>query len=343
MNKELFKLNELKQTLTGIRKKDRLTLFDYLISLDIDTDKSHYLETLRYAVSYLPNNVEEMDDEIEKNEHIYIPALIHIGRALDLNIYRRVAIFTYLGRIMSKKDLELREDKDILYFDVTDKLEQKMLIKLINGAKIEFVENAYFTDVFLFAGLTLLEYGDQQAAFNMLLKANQWNPVCPDIIRSLLIIFKKARQSGELIKMGMWLNRISYDTFDIALAMQFVGYGLYLDGKFEEAYAFYFQSLKYNPNSFPGLNEEIVSVLSSLGKTEPYTLTKRQLKDLFLGKNYFPVAFETTFETLRLYIIELFKNEEYIQVLDHASAYLKVRPSDEKIKNIYNKASYLLD
>ena len=137
--------------------------------------------------------------------------------------------------------------------------------------------------------------------------------------------------------------KISFEGSDIATAMQFIGYALYLDGKFEQAYAYYFVSLKYSDVKSKGLNEEISAILTALGKDEPYNLTNRQIKDLFLGQKETPTTNPLIFSVLRKYIIENFNEKDYTEVIEYAPDYLLVNSWDKKINSIFEQSKKLLN
>ncbi|HKM02616.1 MAG TPA: hypothetical protein VJZ31_01665 [Bacilli bacterium] len=328
---------ELKQLLTGNRKNDRLLIFQHLLKAASDGEQELMEELMRLGLAYLPNELEDLTDEFVKYEEIYTPAFLNITVFKEVTLVKRLALMNFLVKFTNDKEKsEKGEDEQVYSFE--DDF-QKQLFDKITGGRIKYRTSEYpYSLIYLQYGLLIREYGDNVNAYTMFSKAHVWNPVSSIALFQLLLLFKQGRQSEDLFRLGQWMLTISYYPHFIALALQFMAYALYLDGKFEESYAFYFQSLKYDDKPFAGLNEEINGVLTALKAETPYNLSRTDIANLFISRNYRPQPNELVFDTLRDYIVVCYTKREYARVLTYAAGYQRIRPRDNKINSIIKKS-----
>ncbi|MGE4341820.1 MAG: hypothetical protein AB7E23_01805 [Bacilli bacterium] len=336
MDKEK-RLTELKQLLTGNRKNDRLLIFQGILDAASVGNTELMNEYMRLALAYLPNELEDMMDELIKYEDVYTPVFLNLTVFKEVTLVKRMALMNFLVKYAGEKEkAEKSEEEQVYAFD--DEFQQELFDK-ITGGRIKYRTTEYpYSLIYLQYGLLIREYGDNINAYTMFSKAHVWNPVSSVALFQLLLLFKQSRQSDDLFRLGQWMLTVSYYPNFIAVALQFMAYALYLDGKFEESYAFYFQSLKYDDKPFPGLNEEINGVLAALKTELPYNLSRVDIANLFIGKNYKPQPNETVFDTLREHIIIAYTKQNYTEVLHYANSYQKIRPRDNKINSLIKKA-----
>lgn len=336
MSKER-QIEKIKQLLTGNRKSDRIFIFQKIVDA-LEANATDVLnELLRLAVSYLPNEYSDLQDEFEQYEDAYTAAFLTITVFSEITLLKRLTLMNFLVKYADYKEQKQRKEGEQLYsFDVN--IQQKIFDK-ITGGRVKYSASDYPFSLIYFQYANLLtEYGDNANAYTMYSKAHVWNPMSGPILARILHLFKQSRQSEELIRLGQWMQTISYNPQFIALSLQFIAYGLYLDGKFEESYAFYFQSFKFDNNPYPGLNDEVNGVLRALKVDHPYNLSKVDISNLFLGKTYRPLPNETVFDVIREHLIVEYTKQNYREVLFLIDGYIKVRPRDSKITSILKKS-----
>lgn len=330
-------IEQLKQLLTGNRKSDRLVIFKR-IDEAVDHNETEVLnECMRIAVNYMPNNPEDMMDEFSKYEETYTIAFIHITLFQEVSLFKRISLMNYLIKYVTKKEEIERTGETPLYS--FDSPFQKQLFDKLTGNRFKYTESTYpYYLIYSQYAMLLTEYGDNANAYQYYSKAHVTNPMSTEVLFQLLILFKQSRQSEDLFRLGQWMINVASTSKGIAHALQMMAYSLYLDGKFEESYAFYFQSLKYDENPFPGLNDEINGVLTALKRDDPYNLSKVDISNLFIGKTYKPQPNELVYDVMREYIIVEFTKQNYLEVLNYTNEYMKIRPRDTKVSNIHKKA-----
>lgn len=341
MSKEK-QIEQIKQLLTGNRKTDRVFIFQKMINA-LDSGNHDILNDLmRLAVSYLPNEYSDLQDEFERYEETYTAVFLTITVFEEITLMKRISLMSFLVKYAEYKEQKERKEGEQCYsFDVP--IQEKIFDK-ITGGRVKYSATDYPFSLIYFQYANLVgEYGDSANAYAMYSRAHVWNPMSGPILARILGLFKQSRQSEELIRLGQWMQAVSYTPQFIALALQFIAYGLYLDGKFEESYAYYFQSLKYDHNPYPGLNEEVNGVLAALKQDKPYNLTKVDISNLFIGKQYRPIPNEVAFDVVREHIIVEFTKQNYTEVLFLVDGYLRVRPRDAKISSISKRASEALN
>lgn len=336
MSKEK-QIENIKKLLTGNRKSDRIFIFKRMMASLNNGDQATLEDLMRLAVSYLPNDYHDLQDEFEHYEEAYTASFLTITAFEDIGIMKRLSIMSFLIKYTEYKEEKDKNENSQLYsFDFD--LQAKIFDKL-TGGRIEYNASDYPYALIYFQYANLLsEYGDNASAYAMFSKAHVFNPMSGPILARILMLFKQSRQSEELLRLSQWLLNVSFDPKFIGLAMQFMGYGLYLDGKFEESYACYFQSLKYDHNPFPGLNDEVNGVLTAMHLKAPYSLSKVEIGNLFIGKQYKPSPNEVVFDVIREHLIVEFTKQNYTEVLAYVDTYLRIRPRDSKIITIQKKA-----
>lgn len=337
-------INTLKLSLTGNRPEDREKVFQFAENVDFDDQNSELLSYLRFAYAYIPSSLKDVDKaEFERHEHLLIKLILNIVNLLEeIPLVRRLDLLSYIIEYVESRDPRIKVT-DTAIFDFSTYFE-RVLFESISNVPTEIDEAIYpYAHIYLTFGDKLAEFGDSRGAIEAYAKANRWNPISTAILQRLCGYFYHIKDSAELKRIATWMLKISFEGSDIATAMQFIGYALYLDGKFEQAYAYYFVSLKYSDVKSKGLNEEISAILTALGKDEPYNLTNRQIKDLFLGQKETPTTNPLIFSILRKYIIENFNEKDYTEVIEYAPDYLLVNSWDKKINSIFEQSKKLLN
>lgn len=336
MNKEK-QIEDIKKLLTGNRKSDRVFIFQRMVETLEGGDHAILNDLMRLAVSYLPNDYSDMQDEFERYEEAYTASFLTITAFEEISLMKRLSLMSFLIKYAEYKETQMKKEDSQLYsFDVD--LQGKLFDKL-TGGRIKYENTDYpFALIYFQYGNLLSEYGDAANAYGMYSRAHVFNPMSGPILVRILTLFKQSRQSGELIRLGQWLLNVSYNPQFIAMALQFIGYGLYLDGKFEQSYACYFQSLKYDNTSRPGLNDEVNGVLAAMHLKDPYSLSKVDISNLFLSENFKPTANEIVFDVVREFLIVEYTKQNYKEVLFYIDSYLKIRPRDTKIITIQKKS-----
>lgn len=335
-------LEKLKLQLTGNRKSDRLVIFQCIVDAGLNNELELMNEYMRIAVSYMPNNPEDLVDEFTRYEDVYTTAFLSITMFDEIALIKRISLMNYLVKYVSKKEEIERGNDNQLYAFENDF--QRQLFDKLTGNRIKYIHSEFpYSLVYSQYAMLLREYGDNATAYTFFSKAHVTNPVSSLVLFQLLILFKQGRQSEDLFRLGQWMLNVAYYSSSIAHALQMMAYALYLDGKFEESYAFYFQSLKYDEHPYPGLNDEINGVLTALKRDEPYNLSKLDISNLFIGKSYRPYPSEAVFDVLREHLIVEFTKQHYLEVIHYAPDYLKVRSRDAKILSIFKKSTEALN
>lgn len=324
-------INDFTFELTGESAVDRETIFRYIFKHQKNDTISP--EILVLAASFLPINLNEFNDEMKKDDVFYTNVMLNIIKEPTLDIFRRRDIGLFLERYLRQKDPRPKL-KNRQIFDFTNEFEVKLYEKLSNLSFKKAELTLPFFHIYVQNARIAEEMGDEQTAFIMYSKANFWNPLSPKVLRKICEGLKKDKNSEDLLRISIWLLKIVYSLENITLAMRYAGYALYLKGQFAQSYAFYYQSLIYENNETTpkSLNDEIMSVLKAMDIDKPYTLTRSNIKKLFVGKNMEPFPSELVFDVVRDLIISHYLKQEHGEVLRYTGHYLKHRPSDQKIR-----------
>lgn len=323
-----------KFNLTGDNDLDRRNIFTY-VSNNYHTDKN-VPELLVLASTFLSFDSKEILKEIKINPDVLVPVCLELMREPTIDVLRRSEIGTALVRFsdaIGKNLIGKNENKPL--FNLTNEYEIVLFKRFSNQDTKETTVDFPFFMTYFNRGLIFEQLGDYENAYRMYSKAHQWNPLNPKAIIKILEALKHDKRSMDLIKLSQWFLQIVYSLPNISTALRYCGYGLYLNGEFEKAYAYYFQSIVYDDGQDPTtFNNEINAVLLALGKDRPYELTRAQIKKIFANSKEKPFPSEVVLDTIRILIIKHYKNEEYVEVLRYATHYTVMRPSDEKIMRI---------
>lgn len=333
-------LNDLLTSLTGYRAEDRMRIFSYFKTLDYEVKDENYFAYLRVTYSYIPMKLTDLsENDIEKDPNLIIGLFMAIATELEeVPLPRRIDIMDYVSNFVQKRSPRNAINDNTLIYDFSLDFEEEVY-KMLSGTSVPLTKQIYpYATIYLVYGDLLHEYGDYISAMGMYARANSWNPVSPLIISRACDYFANIKDSQQLLQVANLMLKVSYTPHHIAEAMQYLGYGFFLEGEYEKAYAFYYVSLKYDDTSKEGLNEQISATLTALKVKEPYKVTKKMINELFIGSAFVPKVNHRLFQTLRRYIIDNYIKEDYIEVLEYGAYYSLVYPSDTKIKNIITKS-----
>lgn len=332
-----MKMNQnttLRINLTGDNELDRINLFNYIVNNFTSDDTE--AEVLVLAASFLGNDPKEINSEIRLNPELLVPVCLFLMREEKINLSRRADIGNALVRYADShaKVIEQTAKKKPV-FNFINEFEQALFTKLSQQPVEDILVTFPFFYIYYYRGVIFEANRDYDNAFRMYSKAHQWNPFNPKAIIKILEALKHDKRASDLMRLSMWYLQIVYSLPNISNALRFAGYAQYLEGSFENAYAFYYQSIVYDDSLLPaGFNEEITSVLTALNKKEPYELTKSQIKKLFAYSKEKPFPSEIAFDVVRTLIIDHYTRKEYVDVLRYATHYVILRPNDDKINRI---------
>ncbi len=329
---------------TGNNELDRFNIFNYI--LDNFTPDQTEAEILVLAATFLGSSSTEIYNEIRANPDMLVPVCLYLMSEEKISIARRSEIGSGLVRYSDSygKSLELKAKKKPL-FNFTNEYEKLLFNRLSQQNSDEIAVDFPFFKIYYERGVIYEKINDINNAFRMYSKAHQWNPFNPKAVTKILEGLKQDRRNEDLMRLGYWFLQVVYSLPNISSALRYCGYALYLEGKFAESYAFYFQSIVYGGDTVipDSLNKEISSVLTALKLTEPYELKTKDLKKLFAFSREKPFPNELVFDTIRTLIIDHYTHERYTDVLRYATNYVVYRPRDEKISRILNVSKLRLN
>ncbi len=329
---------------TGNNELDRYNIFNYIIE-NFTPDQTE-AEILVLAATFLANSYQEIVNEIRANPDMLVPVCLYLMVEEKISIIRRADIGNALVHYSDNyaKTLEQKANKKPL-FNFTNEYEKLLFSRLSQQNSAEVAVEYPFFKVYYERGLIYETLNDYNNAFRMFSKAHQWNPFNPKAVTKILDGLKYDRRADDLMRLGYWYLQVVYSLPNISSALRYCGYSLYLDGEFEKAYAFYFQSIVYSGDTAipDSLNKEISSVLSALKQSEPYELKMKDLKKMFAYSKEKPFPSEIVFDTIRTLIIDHYTHERYTDVLRYATNYVVYRPNDEKITRILNVSKLRLN
>jgi tetratricopeptide (TPR) repeat protein len=333
-------LNDLINALTGYRPDDRTRIYEHADNIDFSTEDDDLFKYLRLAYSYIPMNLKDFNqDELEKYQHQIISIFLSIAIHLDeIGLPRRLDLVSFLIDFVERRNPRNNVTSNTRIFDFSSPFEHE-LFEQFTSIDGEITESLYpYAFIYIVYGDLLNDYGDRRGAMEAYSKANSWNPISPSVLQRASEFFDVVKDSQQLYRTAMVMLKVSYRREDIAEAMQYIAYALYLEGKFEQAYAYYYVSLEYSSVSRKGLNERISATLTALKKDEPYPLTKNQIKALFPDRADAPQTNPRVYSILRTFIIDAYNDEDYVTVLDYAPDYIFENPHDGKIRRLLMNA-----
>lgn len=320
--------------LTGDSDLDRRNVFSYIIE-NFTKDKTE-AEILVLAATFLGKDIRTIFNEIRVNPDVLVPVCLYLISEEKIELKRRLEIGRGLVRYTDRFARTIFEEAaGAPRYNFTREFETALYTKMSSSNVEDVLVTFPFSKIYYAQGLIYEETGDFTNAFINYSKAHQWNPFSPKPIQKILEGLKYDSRADDLLRLSMWYLQISYSAENISSALRYAGYALYLDGKFSEAYAFYYQAIVYSDGDIPAtFNEEITSVLTALKKEAPYELSRTQIKKLFAYAKFKPFPSELVLDTLRPLIISHYNKGNYVDVLRYATQYVKFRPNDEKIVRI---------
>lgn len=339
-----YTYDKLKIALTGDFYVDQKVVFNFIFQRVTTGDKYIPTDVLILAASYLGDDITKFRRLIIEDEDMYVAVLLLILRDGQIDVFKRKKIADLLVEYAKKRKPTNEPEKGRFNYNLTSNFEKKFYQKVANTAPGENLEEFPYYAIYYEAAYVYIELGQQVASFPLLGHAHQWNPFSPKVIHQICEWVKREQDEANLMRISSWFLRVVYSFDYIGIAMRYVGYSYYLTGEYEKAYAFYYQSLRYEEKGVtPNLNDEMNEILAKLGIEEPYELTPSDLKKLFPNAQERPVPSETVFDVVRELMVEHFYKEEYTEVLRFAPHYEKVRPSDTKIARIIQTSQTRLD
>lgn len=320
--------------LTGNNEVDRNNIFNYIIdNFTVDDTES---EVVVLAATFLGNDTKQIYNEIRLNPDVLVPVCLFVLKETKINARRRAEVGNALVRYSDEyaKIVDQKATKKPL-FNFLNEYEEAIYNRMAQQNVADILVKYPFFRVYFERGRIFEELRDYDNAFRMYSKAHQWNPFNPKAIVKILEALKFDKRHEDLFRLSMWYLQVVYSVSNISAALRYAGYALYLEGKFAEAYAYYYQSIVYDDTVIPpSLNEEIRSILTALKVEEPYELSRSQIKKLFAYSKEKPFHSEIAFDTIRNLIITHYTNKDYVDVLRYATHYVLFRPNDDKIARI---------
>ncbi len=320
--------------LTGDNEFDRQNLFKYIVENFTFDDSDP--EVLVLAASFLGNDSKDVHNEIRLNPDLLVPVCLFVMREEKVALSRRAEIGNALVRY-ADAHAKVVDEKAIKkpQFNFINDFERALFTKLSQQQVDDILVTFPFFNIYYYRALIFEANRDYDNAFRLYSKAHQWNPFNPKAIIKILEALKHDKRAADLMRLSMWYLQVVYSLPNISNALRYAGYAQYLDGRFDIAYAYYYQSIVYDDSALPpGFNEEITSVLTALNKKEPYELTRSQIKKLFAYLREKPYPSEMAFDVIRALIIDHYNKKEYVDVLRYATHYVILRPNDDKISRI---------
>lgn len=334
---------KISMALTGNFDHDRDFVLSYIFERIAHGDKYIATEILALALNYLPTTIDPFTTFLVNNGEKPVAFILLALRDKEIDIFIRRKVADMLVTYAKKREPTKKPTKGRFSYNLTSPFEKLFYEKVANTAKGENLEDFPYFAIFYEAAHIYLELGQQISAFPLLGLAHQWNPFSPKVINNICEFLKHENDIDNLMRLSAWFLRIVYSFDFIGIAMRYVGYAYFKKQEYEKAYAFYYQSLIYEEKGFtPNLNEELMQIIHALGKEEPYELSKRELKELFPQLEQRPLPNEMVFDVVRDLMVRHYINEEYTEVLRFANDYLRVRPSDTKIKRIVDESQIAL-
>lgn len=328
--------------LTGDNELDRLNIFNYIV----DNFSPDYTEAeiLVLAATFLGKDARDIHNEIRINPDVLVPVCLHLIKEEKINLARRAVIGDALVRYSDAYGRALgQKGKKKPQFSFSNEYEEAIYGKLSGQNPRDVAVSFPFNKIYYERGLIYETMEDYQNAFRLYSKAHQWNPFNPKPIIKILDALKHDRRPEDLLRLAQWYLQVVYSMPNISIALRYAAYAYYLMGNFQEAYAYYYQSIVYDESIPPFLNEEIASVLAAMKIAAPYELTRKEIKNLFAFTQTKPFPSEAAFDTIRTLIIDHYNNERYVDVLRYATHYVIHRPYDDKINRILKVSKLKLD
>ncbi|HOE53878.1 MAG TPA: hypothetical protein PK460_01865 [Bacilli bacterium] len=329
--------------LTGDSDLDRHNIFNYIIE-NFTKDKTE-AEILVLAATFLGKDTKTIFNEIRVNPEVLVPVCLYLMSEEKIALSRRNEIGNALLKYTDAhaRKIDDKATRKPLY-NFTLEYEKALYTKMANSNVEDILVTFPFYRIYYTQGLIYEAMADYTKAFVMYSKAHQWNPFNPKPILKILEGLKYDGRAQDLLRLSMWYLQITYSAPNISAALRYAGYALYLDGKFAEAYAFYYQAIVYQDGETPArFNEEITSVLTALKKDAPYELSRAQIKKLFAYSKFKPYPSEIAFDTIRPLIINHYTKGNYVDAIRYATQYVIFRPNDDKIMRILKASKLNLD
>ncbi len=334
---------KISMALTGNFDRDRDFVLSYVFERIAHGDKYIATEILALALNYLPTGVDALTTFLVNNNEKPVAFILLALRDSKIDIFTRRKVADMLVTYAKKREPTNEPTKGRFAYNLTSPFEKLFYEKVANTAKGENLEEFPYFAIFYEAAHIYLELGQQISAFPLLGLAHQWNPFSPKVINHICEFIKQENDIDNLMRLSTWFLRVVYSFDFIGIAMRYIGYAYFKQKEYEKAYAFYYQSLIYEEKGVtPNLNEELMQIIHALGKEEPYELSKREIKQLFPRLEERPLPNETVFDVVRDLMVRHYNDGEYTEVLRFATDYLRVRPSDSKIKRIVDESQTAL-
>lgn len=339
MNEEKIK-SKIEQKITGNRIKDRKFLIDKWAELSAES--SFFSSTL---LNYVENQIDEalpigltrFTKDMEKDVDLWVSYLLQRASQYVSGFPLEKA---YKMCRMAVTELESHNprsaDNKMQYFAVNSPFEETLLKSVMNApGPFQVIDMPYAEAYSLFADI-LFNMGEEIQAVNFLGLANNWDPVSLPILLRISEFFKEKKIADKLMMVAKFAASITVDSDLLGDTLRYVGYAYYLDGKHEQAYACYHESLRYGGNT-KGASAEIDAILAGMGKNEVYTPKRHEIKDLFIGDKFYPGPSQIAFDALKNTIRRMFDEGEYALVIDYADQYNKLK-SDATVTKLKRMA-----
>lgn len=331
-------LVSLKANITGNRTKDRVFLVDaYKIAVK-NQFSSPVIQFLESSLDQsLPLSDKRFTKDMKDDQEFWIHFLFTQATTYGEKLAPERAL-VYMNLLINETENESprKFDNKNTYFYFSEPLEEHLLVNILNFRnQVRYAEYNYAAFYHLYARI-LFDLDREMEAIGFLGVANSWNPTDPAIMFDICYFYKEKKVADRLLFLGQWLMNFVFDKEMIGDALRLVGYGYFLNGKYEKAYACYYESLRYG-GDIRGSSAEIKSILNAMNVHDTYDLSKKELSELFLGEKFFPGPSTNGFNALRSAAKKMYESEEWVDAIRYAEKYLAIK-NDNNLVKLVNRA-----
>ncbi|MGI6714480.1 MAG: hypothetical protein ACOX3K_05510 [Bacilli bacterium] len=324
-------MREIQSYLTGNRIKDRNTLLLEWVHHQeardqLDDPESFFSELEELIDAYLPLQRKRFTKDMLENAELWVRYLFdRAQRLLTKEKYEDALILlqlleSHLGPKAPDNPPNRHE-----FFSLDNYYQYYLLKEVLNyqhGVNLTQYDYSTLYYALYFANLHL---GRADEAMMQLGIANSWNPVSLPVLLAICEFFKDKRVPDRLLIVGKFAVNVAIYPDEIGDALRFVGFAYYLHGKHEKAYACYYQSLRFGGDT-KGASSEINAILLALGQDKTYQLSRRELRDLFAGEDFFPDVSKNALRALKKTIVTKYEEEAFTEVIHYGEIYLALKP-----------------
>lgn len=326
-------LVSLKANITGNRTKDRVFLVDaYKIALK-NQFSAPVLQFLEKSIdASLPVSDKRFTKDMKDDQEFWINFLFSQALGYGEKVEAERAL-VYMNFLINETENESprKFDNKNTYFYFNEPLEEQLLVNILNfRQQVRYAEYNYAAFYHLYARI-LFDLDREMEAIGFLGVANSWNPTDAAIMFDICYFYKEKKVADRLLFLAQWMMHFVFDKESIGDGLRLVGYGYFLNGKYERAYACYYESLRYGGDTH-GSSAEIKAILQAMNVHDTYDISKRELNELFLGEKFVPGPSIQGFNTLKSTAKKMYEAEEYADAIRYAEKYLILKNDSSLVK-----------